>query len=271
MKYAENADIIREYRVAFRKHANNGIIDMDDYLQHTFSFQIHRLEDIVSAWDGIIPAYRQSQFLFALVNNGTGEKTIGHYRFPIQKNTLFVVAPKVPNSSKYYSLDCSGFMLSFDMKFFLEHFPQNILANKKIFKQSVRPYVVLSNDQADHLSKIFEFLLEEYKQLFTNKDQMIAAKVLELLIQCERYFEGPASYHETNSYSEVIESFNELIRVHFSTERSVQFYANALHIHPNYLNFLIKKYSGLTAKQAIADHIILESKSHMCSPSLSVK
>jgi AraC family transcriptional activator of pobA len=272
MKYSENAIIIKEYRTAFRKYANDGIIDMDANLKHTFSFQIHRLEEIVSAWEGIVPAYRQSQFLIALISKGKGEKTIGHLSFPIQKNTLFVVPPRVPNSSKYSSLDCSGFMLSFDMGLFFEHFsPQNIVANKKIFRQSVRPYVILTNKQAEYLSGIFEGLLEEYNQQFTDKDEMIAVKVLELLIQCERYFAGPASYQNTDSYNEVIESFNELIQAHFSTEKSVRFYANALHIHPNYLNFLMKKHTGLTAKQTIADHMVLEAKGLLGSPSFSVK
>jgi AraC family transcriptional activator of pobA len=272
MKYSENAIIIKEYREAFRKYANNGVIDMDACLKHTFSFQIHRLEEIVSAWEGIIPAYRQSQYLIALVKKGTGEKTIGHSTFPIQKNTLFIVPQRVPNSSKYDSLDCSGYMLSFETTFFLKQFiPQSLFANFRIFKKSVRPFMILTDEQTEYLSGLFECLLEEYNREFTNKDEMIAVKVLELLIQCERYFTGAPPFQFIDSYSKMIESFNELIQAHYSTERSVQFYANALHIHPNYLNFLMKKYAGVTAKQAIADHIVLEAKALLGSPNLSIK
>ncbi|HEX9503413.1 MAG TPA: AraC family transcriptional regulator [Patescibacteria group bacterium] len=272
MKYSENAIIIEEYRNAFRKYANKGIIDMDAYLKHTFSFHIHRLEEVVSAWEGIVPANRQSQFIIALIKKGTGQKTIGHFSFPIQKNTLLVVPQRVPHSGKYFSLDCSGFMLSFDMGFFFEHFfPKNLIANKRIFKKSVKPFMILTYEQTEDLSAIFEYLLEEYNQQLTNKDEMIAVKVLELLIQCDRYFSGTASYRNLDSYCEVIESFNELIQDHFSTERSVQFYANSLHIHPNYLNFLTKKYTGMTAKQTIVDHIFLEAKGLLGSPSLTVK
>jgi AraC family transcriptional activator of pobA len=272
MTYSENAIIIKEYRNAFRNYANDGIIDMDTYMKHPFSFQVHRLEEIVSAWEGIVPTYRQSQFLIALVKKGTGEKTIGHFSFPIQKNTLFIVPQRVPNSSIYRSLDCSGFMLSFEAAFFLKQFfPQCLFANLRIFKKSVRPFVILTDEQTEYLSVLFERLLEEYNQQFTNKDEMIAVKVLELLIQCERYFTGAAPFQNKDSYSEMIESFNDLIQAHYSTERSVQFYANALHIHPNYLNFLMKKYAGVTAKQAIADHIVLEAKGLLGSLSLSVK
>jgi AraC family transcriptional regulator, transcriptional activator of pobA len=272
MNYSENAIIIKEYLTVFRKYANNGIIDMDVYLKHPFSIQIHRLEDVVSAWEGIVPAYRQSQFHIVLIKRGTGEKTIGHFSFPIQKNTLFVVPPRVPHSSKYYTLDCSGFMLSFDMEALFKHAPsKSLVTGKRIFKKSVKPFMILTNEQAEVLSAIFEYILDEYNRQLIDKDEMIAVKVLELLLQCERYFAGTASYQSIDSYMGVMESFNELIQEHFSKERSVRFYANALHIHPNYLNFLMKKYTGMTAKQMIADHLFLEAKGLLGCSLLSVK
>jgi AraC-like DNA-binding protein len=272
MKYSDNSIIINEYRDAFRKYASNGIIDMDNYLKHTFSFQIHRLEEVVSALDGLIPAYRQSQFFITLVKKGIGDQTVGHLGFPIQKNTLYVVPPGVAHSSKFRSLDCSGFTLSFDIGFFFEHFfPKNLIANKKIYKKSRHPFVILTNDQAEDLSEIFEYLLKEYSQQLPNKDEMIALKVLKLLIKCDRYFANVNVPQHSDNYSEVIESFNELIQDHFSTDRSVQFYARALHVHPNYLNFLMKKYTGMTAKQTIVDHLFLESKSLLVSSSLTLK
>jgi AraC family transcriptional regulator, transcriptional activator of pobA len=272
MKYSENAIIIKEYLTVFRKYASDGTIDMDAYIKHPFSLQVHRLEELVPAWEGIVPAYRQSQFLIALIRKGTGEKTIGHLSFPIQRNTLFVVPGRVTNSSKYYSLDCSGFVLSFDMGALFEHAPsKNLITGKGIFKRSVKPFMILTNEQAEVLSAIFEHILDEYHRQLTDKDEMIAVKVLELLVQCERYFAGTIPYENLESYIGVMESFNELIQQHFSKERSVRFYANALHIHPNYLNFLMKKYTGMTAKQMIADHLFLEAKGLLGCPILSVK
>jgi AraC family transcriptional activator of pobA len=272
MKYSENTIIIQEYRNVFRKYANKGVIDMDACLKHTFSFQIHRLEEVVSAWEGVVPPYRQSQFLIGLIKKGTGTSTIGHFTFPIQNNTLFVVPQRELYSSKYSTLECSGFMLSFDMAFFSKQFfPRNLIASKRVFKKSVKPFAILSNEQAEDLSAIFEYLIEEYNLQQTDKDEMIAVKVLELLLQCNRYFTSTAPYQNLDSYSEIIESFNELIQDHFSKEKSVQFYANALHIHPNYLNFLMKKYTGMTAKQMIVDHLFLEAKALLASRSLPIK
>jgi AraC family transcriptional regulator, transcriptional activator of pobA len=69
----------------------------------------------------------------------------------------------------------------------------------------------------------------------------------------------------------LVDSFNELVQKNARTERSVQFYADALHMHPNHLNFLMKKYTGTTAKHTIIDHIFLEAKHMLDSTSLTVK
>jgi AraC family transcriptional activator of pobA len=278
MKYSDNTTIINEYRDAFRKYANHGIIDMDDYLKHSFNFQIHRLEHVIEAWDGVIPPYRQSQFFITLIKTGRGEKTIGHFSFPIQENTLLIIPQNVAQSSKYRSLDCSGFMLSFDAGFFFQHFlPKHLIARKRVFRKSGKPFVTLAPKQASKLSVIFEYLLEEYNGQLNNKDEMIATKVLELLLQCDRYLtnqdseEYKDSYECADSCSELVDSFNELIQKNARAERSVQFYADALHVHPNHLNHLMKKYTGMTAKHTITDHIFLEAKHMLDSTSLSVK
>jgi AraC family transcriptional activator of pobA len=278
MQYSENAVIIKEYRKAFRKYANNGIIDMDDYLEHSFNFQVHRLEQVVEAWDGVIPAYRQSQFFITLIKKGKGVKTIGHFSFPIQKNTLLIIPQRVAQSSQYHSLDCAGFMLSFDPEFFFLHFfPRDLVAGKRIFRKSGKPYMVLTRKQASKLSAIFVSLFEEYANQLINKDEMIAAKVLELLLECDRYLtnQGLEEYSDgckyANSRNGLVDAFNKLIQKNVKTQRSVQFYADALHMHPNHLNALIKKYTGTTAKHTIVDHLFLEAKNLLSAGSLSVK
>jgi AraC-like DNA-binding protein len=272
MKYSDNAIIIKEYREAFRKYANRGIIDMDDHLQHRFNFQIHRLEQVIRAWKGVIPAYRQSQFFITLIKRGRGEKTIGHFSFPIRKNTLLIIPQNVAQSSKYSSLDCSGFMLSFDVGFFFQHFlPKHLIARKRVFRRSAKPFMLLTRRQASRLTGIFEYLLEEYHEQLKNKDEMIAAKVLELLLQCDRYIANTDPGQAAGYGSGLVDTFNDLIQKNFKTERSVQFYADVLHIHPNHLNFLIKKFSGMTAKHTISDHIFLEAKHLLDSTTRTVK
>jgi AraC family transcriptional activator of pobA len=248
------------------------IIDLDNKMKSSFSFQIHRLDAIVKGLNGIVPPSRQSQYFISLIKKGSGEKSIGHFKFPIRKNLLMVVPRSVTQSSRYWSLDCKGYVLSFNLDFFLQNsFPKHHIVNKIIFKSSTRPSLILKNDQVKELALLFEYILGEHKGKLTGKSVMIAVKILELIIQCDRLFSDAQIHQKEQVYNPLIERFNELIEKHYTSQRSVGFYANSLHTHPYHLNFLVKQYTGLTAKESIMKYIVLEAKILLASTSLTIK
>ncbi len=57
-------------------------------------------------------------------------------------------------------------------------FPKQHIVDKMIFKHTVRPYLVLSEQQVDKLVEIFEYLMREHKDEKMRKDEMLAIKVL---------------------------------------------------------------------------------------------
>ena len=267
-----DALIIKEYREAFKKYAKDGIIDMDNRLKHKFNFQIHRLEDFLQELKGVIPPYRQSQYFIGLVKHGTGEKTVGCFHFPICDRTLIIVPKRLSQSSRYWSTDCSGYYLSFNLEFFLQNvFPKKHIVDKMIFKRAVRPWLVLTEDQLNKLIDIFEYLICEYKEEMKRKDEMLAIKVLEMIVLCDRFFTDAAALKQEHLYSSVVERFNDLIHKNYATERTVRFYAKALNMHPNHLNVLVKKYTGLTAKETINDYILTEAQSLLHSSEMAIK
>jgi AraC family transcriptional regulator, transcriptional activator of pobA len=268
----QDALIIRDYREAFGKYARNGIIDLDNKMKSSFSFQIHRLDTIVKGLNGIVPPSRQSQYFINLIKKGSGEKSIGHFTFPIRKNLLMVVPKSATQSSRYWSLDCKGYVLSFNLDFFLQNsFPKHHIVNNIIFKSSTRPFLILKNDQVKKLELLFEYILGEHKGKLTGKSVMIAVKILELIIQSDRLFSEAQSQQKEQIYNPLVERFIELIEKHYSNQRSVSFYANSLHTHPYHLNFLVKQYTGFTAKESIMNHIVLEAKVLLASTPLTIK
>jgi AraC family transcriptional regulator, transcriptional activator of pobA len=144
------------------------------------------------------------------------------------------------------------------------------LNSKKVLKPSLQPDVVVTADQAVEISSVFEKIIEECNGAFEEKKQMIALKILELLVLCDRFFKA-SPRDSMPGYSELIKNFNELIEVHYLRHKDVRFYAAALHTHPNNLNRMVKKLSGRTAKQTIIDRLIMEAKYLLVSTSRSVK
>ena len=79
------------------------------------------------------------------------------------------------------------------------------------------------------------------------------------------------SDQETYQTEPRIVKFQQLIDVFFKEEKLVSFYAAKLHLSPNYLNILCRKYLKVSATKLIQQRTILEAKRLLKATSLSVK
>jgi AraC-like DNA-binding protein len=178
----------------------------------------------------------------------------------------------VISSTVYESLKCSGYLLLFDIDFFLKtELPQHCIANRKIFQSSSQPYLNLDDTQASALSQIFEKMLNEQKFNEIERREMMAVNILELLMFCDRLFARANLTGNNRVHHPVVEKFTKLLEFNYTSMRSVRQYAQLLNLHPNHLNFLLKKHNGLNAKQIINNRIITESKYLLSNSSFIIK
>jgi AraC family transcriptional activator of pobA len=249
-----------------KKHLNsqdakNGIIDLDMRSKQEAGFEIYRLEGVFPGVSSIVLQSRQTLYWITLVTRGSGEKSIRLYDFPIKDNKLFTVPRRIIHPGKDDSVTCSGYLLSFNLDFFKNSaFPIRHVVDRKIFKYTARPYLYLNEDQLSSLSGIFEFIYREHVYEKVKNTELIAIKVLELLIRFDRLFINAELIGSEILEHSTIEQFKELLEMNYRTERRVKFYAQLLKIHPNHLNFLMKKHSGMNAKESIVNRVIQEAK-----------
>ncbi len=78
-------------------------------------------------------------------------------------------------------------------------------------------------------------------------------------------------YNFSEVHHPIISRFIKLIELHYKKHREVAFYADLLHIHPNYLNILCKRTLQITAKEIIKNRVVIEAKSLLVGSDLSVK
>jgi len=268
----EKDKVLARYLQAFTKFSGDGVIDLDKRLKYKFEYSLHDLEGVVRVFNGTVPPSRQSIYTVALIKEGSGLNNIGQHAFPILNNTLFIIPSRVVYSSHFDTLTCKGFLLHFDPDFFSKTaLPKESIINRKIFRTSIRPYLYLDKSQAKSLSSIFEQMMNEEDKIKNEDNDMLAVKILELLIHCDRLFSKASLMGNVIGYHPVIHRFSELLEYNYKTYRSVQFYAKTLNVHPNHLNFLLKKHNGLNAKQYINNKIISESKYLLSNSSFIIK
>jgi AraC family transcriptional activator of pobA len=263
---------ISEFKKALRRNVQGGVVDLDKNYLHKFNVQIHRYEDILRNSRMAAPPNRWSYYRICLVKRGEGELLTGIHRFKVKKNTLYIIPSRVITSSKNWTSDTQGYVLLFNLEFFLQNnFSHQLIISRKILNTSTQPYVYLSDDQAQEFTSIFENILSEKKHREKINYELIAVKILELLILSERTFEQQHGMTDDLAYIEIIDRFVDLLDNHFTSEHSVRFYAERLAMHPNHLNALIKKHTGLSAKESIQNKILLEIKYLLHSTKLPIK
>jgi AraC family transcriptional regulator, transcriptional activator of pobA len=271
VKIMQDFQVIQELQLAFSKKRNGAVVNLDKFLLSRPPFNLLRLEDIYEKTNGIIPPFRQSDFAIVFVKKGAGKRSIGEFTFSIQDNSLIVI-PKGMVYAASYSSKPYGYLITFNPDFFLKQaFSYRLLNNKGVLRSSLQPFTVVTEDQAAEFLHIFEKIIEECNGNFGEKKQMVAVKLLELLILCERFFSKRPACGWALGYSELLRIFGELVEDNFARHRAVQFYAAALHTHPNHLNHIVKKATGLTAKQTITKRVIMEAKYLLVSTGLTVK
>jgi len=269
-----NDDQIRisEFKKALRQYANEGVVDLDKNYQSKFNFQIHRYEDVLRNSRLTAPPNRWSYHRICFVTHGEGELITGIYKFKARKNTLFVIPSRVISSSKSWTTDTRGYVLLFNIEFFLENnFSHHFISNKKLLTASIQPYIHLQEEEAEEVTRIFESILLEKKLNDSRNNELIAVKILELLNLGERLFEQSQDMATTLPLADIIKRFVDLLDIHYSKEHSVRFYADQLSLHPNHLNALIKKHTGISAKESIQNRILLEVKHLLHSTKLPIK
>ena len=274
MDHLTNEDrfLLSEFKKLLRLNTQEEILNLDESFTHKFDFQIQRLEDVLRNTDRTIPPNRWSYHRIVFVKSGSGEFITGIYKHKAEKNTLVVIPARVTTSSKNWSMDAEAYVVLFNADFFLQNnFPSQSLENKKILNAGINPFIHLDESQGDEMAAIFEKILLEKTSGNINKDELIALKVLELLILSERFFEEGRHFEGSQPPNEAIKKFIELLDEHYIREHQVKFYADKLAIHPNYLNALLKRHSGFSAKESIRNKILLETKYLLHSTSLSVK
>ncbi len=263
---------ISEFKKVLRRYTGEGVVDLDKNYLHKFNVQIHRFEDVLRNSRRNEPPNRWSYHRIGLLTEGSGDVKTGIFSYQAKKNTLAVVPSRVISSSSNWAPDTKGYVLLFNMEFFLENnFSHHIIGNKRMLTSSVQPYVHLTDEQADEVCRIFDSILSEKKQQEPVNNELIAIKIVELLILGERLFEQEQHLEENQPFIESIRRFVDMLDQYFTSEHSVKFYAEQLSMHPNHLNALIKKHTGLSAKESIQNRILLEIKHLLHSTQLSVK
>lgn len=147
------------------------------------------------------------------------------------------------------------------------------ISNYKFFEYETREALHLSEDERNIILDCFLKIEVELNQPIDKHTKKLISSNIELLLDyCQRFYDRQFITRE-NVNKGILEKFEKVLNNYFESGKaeklglpSVAYFANELHLSPNYFGDLIKKETGQTAKDLIqnktmeaAKRIIFES------------
>src|SRR5256885_2013813 len=180
--------LLREFKKALWTHNNEPYSNLDDKFNQKFDLIVTRYEDVIKVAGTNIPPHKWSYHRIGLLTNGEASYTCGMYRFRAKKNTLLIMPARMITTSEWTTNGC-GYTTLFNADFFVRNnLSYKLLENKGILQHSGQPYLYLSRDQSANVEEVFKAILKEQDSDASFKSELIALKIVELLILCERYY-----------------------------------------------------------------------------------
>src|SRR5438309_3712127 len=217
---------------------------------------------------GAIRLYSRKDFYKICLTTG---KSVIHYAdrsFDEEGTILFFGNPHIPYSWETLSTTYVGYTCLFSEEFFKASDRSESLQHSPLFKIGGTPILKITDEQRQFLNTLFQKMIEEQKSDYTYKDDLIR-NYINLIIH-EALKLQPSEHYDQhkNAASRLTSVFLELLERQFPIEsndrplqlKTAQDYANALHVHVNYLNRAVKEVTGKSTTAHITERIASEAK-----------
>lgn len=200
-----------------------------------------------------------SYYDITLITDGKGQFLIDDHCCLVSPKRIIFTAPY---QIRHWIIDKvpKGFVLIFEEEFLCSFFNDVEFVKKLSCFNNAKypPEITISDKEYDFLIDLMEKI---EKEICSGKDNhMLRALLYQALAWFDNTYRIKYAIPDTVLQKGHILKFIELVNHDFAQFHSVNYYAGKLCITANHLNDLVKKYSGISAKQHIRNRIVLEAK-----------
>lgn len=224
----------------------------------------------------ILPYSRRDYYKIWIVK----EESALHYAdksIHIDRPALIFSNPLVPYSFESFSQTRSGYMCIFTEAFIREH-TQESVQQSPVFRIGSQPVFFLDHAQLQHLSGLYEKMLEEIASDYIYKYDVLRSYVNLLIHEALKMQPAHTAFKYHNATSRIAALFLELLERQFPidsphrvlTLRKPAEYAFNLSVHVNHLNHAVREVTGKTTTEHITGRIVNEARALLKNTDWSV-
>jgi AraC-like DNA-binding protein len=264
--------------------ANHSISDLYKTLNLSFEneieFSILSVPDIHNQIPFKSPTLRADYFSFILTVEGSGVYYLDDNKFPFHSRSIYFTNP---GHTKSYELQHSkeAFIIMMTENFLREYVHQDVYDEFPYLLAEIVPPKSLSTGLFSEFETLYKQIKSEFDKPSHFRYKVIGNLVGILLLKLkENYWLDYNPIIEGNRSSQIVKSFKQLLEKEFkdiisnsmeSRRLQVRDFAEKLHLHPNYLNSVIRSKTGKTINDWISERTLNTAKYLLLNTSLSAK
>lgn len=212
--------------------------------------------------------------LVGICLQGTLQMSVNMKDVTVRKNDLLVILPDHMVQLKEASDDFSAIFIAGKRSFVDEMQPNQERHLSAMLYIVEHPLTTLTNEEFERMT--------EWHSLLQRRMRLVEHPYQRKMVSCllaTVFYDACGIFEKHNAdkgwwpsrLEEIFMLFLRLVPVHCKEERSVTFYAKQLNISTKYLTTAVTKVSGQSTSEWITRYVILEAKSLLRNPDLSIK
>ncbi len=226
------------------------------------------------------PILRADYFSFILTKDGSGVYSLDDNKFSFDSRTIYFTNP---GHLKSYELHESkdALIITLSEKFLREYVHPEIYEEFPFLLAEIVPPKKLLKNDFEEFENLYSQVLKEFKKESDYKNRILGNLFSVILLKIkEKFWSGYDPIEEGNRASHIVQSFKRLLEQEFKDilereyvdqKMQAQSLAKKLHLHPNYLNAVIKSKTGRTVNDWISKRTLSVAKSLLIHTTLSSK
>lgn len=273
----KQADRLLHYQTLAEQYQHLGL--PIDLLEENTDFTIFNLADLHQTLPFESPLSRLNFFVFVFIKSARGHYVVDEQQYPMQPGTIYFTNPGHTRSFTYHALE-EVYLITLSEGFLREHVHADVFEEFPFLLAETFPALPVSPAVFAEFERIYGQLHQEYRARSPFRRRLIGHLFLVLLLKLNEHFGlGYNPIYEGNRGSDIVRRFRQLLDQHYQDLRRgqaeqvfrVQDYADAQHLHPNYLSTVIKIKTGKTIGTWVAERNIAEAKALLQDSALAVQ
>ena len=238
------------------------------------------LGDVLSRGHAVCAAaYRTAFYSFFFIKHASGQLTLNQQAYEVAPGSVCCSHPGDVTAFDLRDVQ-ELYLLTFSESFLKQYTHPGIMEEFPFLQSEGLPAMALENERFTEFERLYEQISLVHLSASPLHKKQIGYLLLLILLKIK---ENLSNVHQLlrgqGRQTDIVRSFKQMLRQHYQdlynglVEHAyhAREYADALGMHPNYLNQVIREKTGMPVSKWIIDKTIAESKLLLAYSNLSIK